>query len=364
MISAKQPINAVQQMVAFDDLIKARIIFDIKNFSHININVVIIYQYACLFRCYYLINYFLNVIFNDDNERLFNTINYYFFHYHVKKKETTYCLLLNNFFASYAYKIILVHQEDSHFFIYDQSLSLIKKGEIYYYVPLLFDGINNNWLRHAFKVICATFFLLSLIPYYCCFRSNYRYYQYFIKQETSYATNYFLKNVLLPYFTLKTSEIKTDLSLSAKWTLWQNNCFHQWVKLITLLPLEFKDQKIEKNIMFRRLSSVATDEIINILLQTRIYFMIKDKLVFIIFNFFFIHFCYRFSYLFLQTNNYFNNSSIMKKIFYGYNQIIIAIQNGFKLLPIINNHYCYHYIDTNKFSWSDINTSLLFFISL
>ena len=79
MISAKQPINAAQQMVAFDDLIKARIIFDIKNFSHININVVIIYQYACLFCCYYLINYFLNVIFNDDNERLFNTINYYFF---------------------------------------------------------------------------------------------------------------------------------------------------------------------------------------------------------------------------------------------------------------------------------------------
>ena len=121
---------------------------------------------TCLFYAFF--GYFLNSCFNDNNQRLLNTINYYL-HYPKAKRAC---------FNHY----LFIDDEERNYFIINRSISYEKENNHQvYYVPLLFDkmiGISNS--------ICLLFyycfFLFSSIGYLIFFTRGY----FFLKEIFSW----------------------------------------------------------------------------------------------------------------------------------------------------------------------------------
>ena len=93
------------------------------------------------------LNYFLNMLFNNNNERLFNNI-VNLFNCHADKRKIN--------------KYLFIDEKHVGFFRYDHSCYLINNHQKYYYVPLLFDDLSN-WFLSSCNVINTFFFMVMIM---------------------------------------------------------------------------------------------------------------------------------------------------------------------------------------------------------
>ena len=274
---------------------------------------------------YYCVNYFFNNLFNDNNERLFNTINYFFRYRYISKKT------LNHY--------LFVDEKQVGSFLYNRSMSFIHNQQKYYYVPLIFDH-TCNWFLSFFSIIYALFFIFNIffIFRYCCF------FYFDVNIELKEKINNIIINdnnnndSIMSLFLLLLFPIDNN-KLTFNQTLWneikkniENKNFKQ---ITTKLAENFIELIITKNIY----TSLPNEELSTVTLKDKIITNKIFKALFIKTTFFSL--LTWFDYAHTLFNMETKKTNLITVIFYWQHTFNEVIKNIFKSLPIIKNHYFY-----------------------
>ena len=265
------------------------------------------YQTCCF--CYF-INYFLNNLFNNDNERLFNTINYFFRYRYISQKT------LNHY--------LFVDEKQVGSFLYDHSMYLLHNQQRYYYVPLLFDNVRN-YFNHFFKIVYIFLVVLFFIPYGYYFYGNYQAISYYVVR-LMYDDDLLLHEIINNLLKEEMA-INYNLTFFSTFNFLKNNFFYYLCYLF-----------VNKKKINGRFADTEKQTIAKTILRYGIFFIRKEFiiLIFIIFSFVFILFDYLHIFFHGENNQ---QPHFLTIIFYWQHCFHELIKNVLKSLPIINKHY-------------------------
>ena len=321
--------------------------------------IFLLYQlsYACCL--FFFINYILNCLFNNDNERLYNHFNLFIHRYRYQKKTIA--------------QLLFIDEKQIDHFLYDRSRLLFFNNQNYYYVPTLFDGTSNYFLN-VFKLVSICFLFFFFIPYYCYAVKNFFFVQKAVDKIFAYQTNAEGKIV---YISLLIKDLINNLfeTLSSSLYTIKFNNWSFFSLLINKLIIfnsyflirkkkekinkinNFNNNKIttinKKEISKKAITDYKKEKIITKLTKTILFcrsLLLSNKEIFFffLFSFFFVAFFFDYLFTFLCCEKKAKNH-FLTIIFYGQHYFNEEIKHFFKSLPIINKFYYSYPKKYNRF---------------
>ena len=316
---------------------------NVKNYQIHQQKIVNLISFPILIIFVIFLNYFVNMLFNNNNERLFNNIINLFDH-HTSKIKINKCLFIN--------------EKQVSFFLYDHSMYLINNKQKYYYVPLLFDDISN-WFLTSCHVAYILFFIIAIILIEYIFNTE-------IKRIIFNMKTFFKPKINSNFPGEKIGIIKfhdnydkvyklaiKKLFLTQKVKTLKNNENENLLIQKTIDEFENNEEKKKKNEMafayYCCYYLIINNENINVKKSSLLFNkIIQNNHDDSLFQFMYISFCVIFFLLQLILFDYAHTFShrennqqphFLTIIFYWQHCFNELIKNIFKALPIINNRY-------------------------
>ena len=281
--------------------------------------------YTCCF--FFFVNYGLNCLFNNYNERLYNSINLFIRHQRYLKIE------LNGY--------LFVNEDQIKYFLYDNSMYFVydngHESHGYYYVPLIFDRTSNYFLA-IFKII-YTCLALFIIPYYGIFAYYYYNLTYVInvifdcRKDNNKNETYFHSEELTAIF-FNTVANPNMLNFCSRFKLLINN---NLIACCSFLIPSKNDETYDNDTKLSE-NEIKNKKITKIILFYKYLFMYKDLFFFFVFTLMLFSFSFDYFYLF-SCGEEDKNRNVLTALFYGQHYFNEIIKRFFKSLPIINRFY-------------------------
>ena len=263
--------------------------------------VVALFYYIVIFT---YINYFLNMLFNNNNERLFNNI-VNLFNRHADKRKIN--------------KYLFIDEKHVGFFRYDHSCYFIDNHQKYYYVPLLFDNLSN-WFLTSCDLMRTCFFIIMIVFFHYFFMTKYK----------KLRTNTNINNILTTLNDYQTADDKKNFFNNHKIPFLSISKDHFSKNVLSDILTNFNT--FNDNIAGKNVIKKFAYEYLSIIVLENDYDY--SKITFFIITFLLTSISFDNIYLLFHNKN--NKQMI---VFYWQHCFNELIKNLFKSLPIIRNHY-------------------------